>query len=282
MGRKRWPGFLNYYWEMNNHERTPIPFEEIKNILLDIMTDLDRFCRENNLRYSLAYGSLIGAVRHKGFIPWDDDIDILMPRSDYQVLLEKYNHPYYAIQCQEKDFLFPLNYAKLGDIRTTTIDQFGNVFPIAVDIFILDGLSDSLSIAEKSVNIVKRQSRIWSSQVFTRHLDFKKKYGFKKNLLIAASRAAHLFISEKKLVKRILQFKQRYPIDDSKYCASLTGWCTIYDSEKMLKYTDAPFENKIFRRFEDFDYHLKIIFGDYMKLPPENERYNHGSQAYWL
>ena len=268
---------------MNNSgiNLSPIPFDGIKAILLDIMTDLDRFCRDNGLRYSLAYGSLIGAVRHKGFIPWDDDIDILMPRNDYQVLINKYSHPYYVILSQEKDCRFPLQFAKLCDTRTTSVDQFGNKFPVAVDIFILDGLSDSLKTANKRVNSVKRLSRIWSSQLFTRHLKFKKEYGIKKNLLIAASKLEHLFVSEKGLVKRILEFKQRYPIDESKYCASLTGWCTIYESEKMLKITDAPFEDKVFKRFEDFDYHLKIIFGDYMTLPPENERYNHGSKAYW-
>ena len=264
-----------------NNTLHPISFERIKAILLDIMTDLDRFCRDNGLRYSLAYGSLIGAVRHKGFIPWDDDIDILMPRSDYQVLLNKYKHPYYKIKSQDNDWSFPLQYAKLCDTRTTSVDQFGNEFPVAVDIFILDGLSDSLKTANKRVNSVKRLSRIWSSQLFTRHLEFKNENGIKKNLLIAASKLAHLFVSEKRLVKRILEFKQRYPIDESKYCASLTGWCTIYESEKMLKITDAPFEDKVFKRFEDFDYHLKIIFGDYMTLPPESERYNHGSKAYW-
>ncbi|MBR5660187.1 MAG: LicD family protein [Bacteroidales bacterium] len=266
----------------NGKELSPISFDGIKTILLDIMTDLDRFCRENNLRYSLAYGSLIGAVRHKGFIPWDDDIDILMPRKDYLFLLENYTHPFYEIKSQEKDWRFPLQYAKLCDIRTTSIDQYGNEFPVAVDIFILDGLSDSKRTAEKRVNAVKRLSRIWSSQLFTRHLRVKKEYGVGKNILIVASKAFHFFISESKLVKRILKFKQKYPIDESKYCASLTGWCTIYDSEKMLNYMEVPFEDKHFSIFEDYDYHLKIIFGDYLTLPPENERYNHGSKAYWI
>lgn len=261
---------------------SPISFDEMKTILLDIMSDLDTFCRENNLRYSLAYGSLIGAVRHKGFIPWDDDIDILIPRKDYQILLEKYNHPYYIIKSQEKDWHFPLQYAKLCDSRTTSFDQFGNEFPVAVDIFILDGLSDSLTIADKRVRSVKRMSRIWSSQLFTRQLDFKKELGTKKNLLIAGSKLIHPFISEKRLVYRLLRFKQKYPIDKSKYCASLSGWCTIYESEKMLSYKETPFENKHFMIFKDYDYHLKIIFGDYMTLPPESERYNHGSKAYWL
>lgn len=268
---------------MNNSEKpcSHISFDGVKAILLDIMTDLDRFCKENGLRYSLAYGSCIGAVRHQGFIPWDDDIDILMPRKDYLFLLKYYTHPFYEIKSQEKDWRFPLQYAKLCDIRTTSVDQFGNVFPIAVDIFVLDGLSDSMTIANKRVRSIKRMTRIWSSQLFTRHVGFKKEFGLKKNLLIAGSRLIHPFISEKKLVKRMLEFKQKYPIDESKYCASLTGWCTIYDSEKMLNYTETPFEDKRFFVFDDYDYHLKIIFGDYMTLPPENERYNHGSKAYW-
>jgi len=266
----------------NGKELSPISFDGIKTILLDIMTDLDRFCRENNLRYSLAYGSLIGAVRHKGFIPWDDDMDILMPRADYQVLLEKYNHPFYVVQCQEKDCHYPLNYAKLCDTRTISVDQFGNEFPIAVDIFILDGLSDSLDIAKRRVKSIKRKFRIWSSQIFTRHLHINEEYGLKKNLLIVASKLVHPLISERRLVKRILEFKQKYTVDDSTYCATLTGACTMYESEKMLKYKEAPFEDKSFMIFENYDHHLRIMFGDYMTLPPESARYNHGSIAYWL
>ena len=63
---------------------------EIQLRLLDILTDVDRFCRSEGLRYSIAYGTLLGAVRHKGFIPWDDDVDILMPRPDFERFIASY------------------------------------------------------------------------------------------------------------------------------------------------------------------------------------------------
>ena len=62
--------------------------KELKKIELDILLYIDRICREHNLLYYMAYGTLLGAVRHKGFIPWDDDIDIVMPRPDYEKLIK--------------------------------------------------------------------------------------------------------------------------------------------------------------------------------------------------
>ena len=75
--------------------------EEIQGILLDIMTDIDSFCRENNIRYIISSGTLLGAVRHKGFIPWDDDIDMIMMRNDYNKLValaDEFEYPYF-LQC---------------------------------------------------------------------------------------------------------------------------------------------------------------------------------------
>ena len=101
-----------------------ISFDGTKDVLMGIIKDIDRFCREKGLRYSLAYGSLIGAVRHKGFIPWDDDIDILMPRSDYNRFIREYEHPYYKCFSQELDPEWALNFGKLSDTRTVSIDSF--------------------------------------------------------------------------------------------------------------------------------------------------------------
>ena len=71
--------------------------EEIRSIQIAILNSVDAFCRKNNLKYSLAYGTLIGAVRHKGFIPWDDDIDIIMPRPDYDRFVAKYKDSVYDV-----------------------------------------------------------------------------------------------------------------------------------------------------------------------------------------
>ena len=68
-----------------------IGIEELKELQLNILVDVDKFCRERNYKYSLAYGTLIGAIRHKGYIPWDDDIDIMMPRADYELFIKEFN-----------------------------------------------------------------------------------------------------------------------------------------------------------------------------------------------
>lgn len=258
-----------------------ISFEETKVVLMGLITDLDRFCRERGLRYSLAYGTLIGAVRHKGFIPWDDDIDILMPRSDYSRFRKEYSHPYYKIESQETDSQWPLNFSKLSDTRTVSTDSHGNTSSIAVDIFILDGLEDTLEKSERMVAKVNRYHRLWSSQLFTRNLSISREYSLGKNVFIALSKFAHLFIRFDKFVGKMLEFKQKNDVDSSVYCASLTGNCMIYETGRMLEYMDCPFEDKMLMISKGYDYQLKKVFGDYMVLPPEEDRANHEAKAYW-
>ena len=72
-------------------DRKYINVEELKHIQLDMLSDIAEFCEQNHIKYFLAYGTLIGAIRHKGYIPWDDDIDICMPRPDYDKFLRLYN-----------------------------------------------------------------------------------------------------------------------------------------------------------------------------------------------
>ena len=260
-----------------------IPLDQVKELLLDLISDLDRVCRDKGIRYSLAYGSLIGAVRHQGFIPWDDDIDILMPRPDYLTLLQEYRHPYYEIRCQDKNPEYPLNFAKLCDVRTLSIDKFGNKSPIAVDIFILDGLGSSPNEADAIIRKTKKMHRLWSNQLFTRRLSPCREYGFKKNLYILSAKAFGIFFPLDSVVKKLLTFKQSHPIDDSKYCAYLDSSFAIYETEKMLQYMDARFEGKMLRIPENYDYQLRIPYGDYMKLPPEEQRIvTHEATAYWV
>lgn len=266
---------------------TIIPLDEVKKLLLDLVSDLDGFCREKGIRYALAYGSLIGAIRHKGIIPWDDDIDLWMPRPDFLRLLQEYAlaHPdsHYEFQCMETDPEFPLNFAKFCDTRTESVDQFGNRSAIAVDIFILDGLGQSLPEAEEFIRKVKRMQRIWSNQRFTRRLKLSRQYNLKKNSYIFFAKAVSPFISFRRLVRDYILLKRSHPIEESRYCANLNADFAIYETSKMLEYTDAPFEGRIFRIPAQYDHLLRTLYGDYMQMPPEGQRVvAHGSTAFWI
>lgn len=264
-----------------------IPLDEVKELLLDLVSDLDSFCRERGIRYALAYGSLIGAVRHKGIIPWDDDIDVWMPRPDFLRLLQEYApaHPdsHYKIRSMETDPEFPLNFAKFCDTRTESVDHFGNKSAVAVDIFILDGLGQSLPEAEKFIHKVKRKQRIWSNQRFTRKLGLSRQFSLKKNSYILFAKIASLFIPYRRLVRKYISLKQHFPIDESKYCACLNEDPSIYATQEILEFTDAVFEDKILRIPTNFDGLLTAFYGDYMQLPPKEQRVvTHGSTAFWI
>ena len=102
-----------------------IGFSEIKRVALDILKDVAHFCDTHDIRYVLAYGTMLGAVRHKGFIPWDDDIDIMMPRDDYNRFIKLYNdhNPRYQVYSIENDDSYTYTMAKVFDQETVMIDN---------------------------------------------------------------------------------------------------------------------------------------------------------------
>ena len=94
-----------------------LTLDELKGIEFDILKHFDAFCKEHNIRYYLAYGTLLGAIRYKKFIPWDDDVDVLVPREDYERLLKIYkDNAQYKLYAFEKDGKFNCPYAKLCDL----------------------------------------------------------------------------------------------------------------------------------------------------------------------
>jgi lipopolysaccharide cholinephosphotransferase len=120
--------------------------DELKELQLDMLKNVAEFCKERGIQYSLAFGTLLGAVRHKGFIPWDDDIDICMPRPSYDRFVQEYEDSEGIYECLtfEKDnkFLFP--FAKVSDRRTVALEQARFVdkyskLGVNIDIFPVDG-----------------------------------------------------------------------------------------------------------------------------------------------
>lgn len=260
------------------HKLKELTVDECKKIALDILIDVARFCDENNIRYYLSVGTLLGSIRHKGYIPWDDDIDIMMPRPDYNKFLETYKHEHFKV-CPPSVGMY--YYGKVYDSRTVKYESnldYKKYQPLGVDIdvFPLDGMVNDKKIIDK---IYKKECflemlwRLSNQPIF-----------YRKNPLKAINRIFPRIIGTKNLVRLIEKNAQTYDYDNSDYVVrmrrSVNGFTgalpkSIYEKEY------GEFEGHKFVIPKGYDEWLKSFFGDYMKLPPEEERhYLHNSKCY--
>lgn len=261
--------------------------DEQKKIMVEILRYFDEKCRENNINYSLIGGSLIGAIRHKGIIPWDDDIDVILTKDNYEkiikVLLNENNSRYKLLTTDNcPDYFFP--FPKLVDTKTFVIEPMSlkqiDEYGIYIDIFSYFNISDDKNKAIKTVKKIKLYNRLIS-----RRKTPIKKLPFSKVCIGIIRNLISFLIGKKKLLKMIYKISNNVDNINSSYVVS--NW-PIYPIEKEIQlsknieeYIDVPFENMTVMIFKNYDEILKTTFGDYMKLPPEDKRVCHGLIAYW-
>ena len=175
--------------------------KEVQARLLEMLKFFHRYCTENNLRYYLIGGSMLGAVRHKGFIPWDDDIDIGMPREDYNKLATIYenNERFVLETSNSQDQGFWFLYSKLYDISTTLIEKsrYKLVRGIYIDIFPIDGCGNTEKEALKWYKKISNKKTLLKFN----NLAIIKEYGSIKNLIIRIVRSLPEFIVENNRLK---------------------------------------------------------------------------------
>ena len=262
---------------------TVISSLQVKNYLTDILLDIDQFCEKNRIKYSLAFGTLLGAVRHKGFIPWDDDIDIWMPRPDYERFVKYYSHSYYKVLSPYSTDGYPLEYAKVHDSRTS-VREAGEKYGwgISVDIFPVDGIP-SKEVGRKLVSKVSRARRVLANQRFTYKLSPSLKVGMFKNLSIVAGKCLHPFVPFKWVVCHIDSIMRSYDYQNCQFVADLCDLNPVFVDKSFLeKFVELEFEGHSFKASAHYDEWLRLIFGDYMQLPPVERRVSvHSVEAYW-
>lgn len=250
--------------------------EQIKARQLDILIAVDKFCRENKIKYSLAYGTLIGAIRHKGYIPWDDDIDIMMPRTDYEKFIRIFTAEYYRVYSYENCEDYNYTFAKVSDERTI-LKEFStmkNTFGVNIDVFPIDNLPDRGQECKRlvSLNVFLRGLLVLKVVKVCRNRSFLK------NMILFVSQLILKLVSYKFLVRKIDQNARRWEqskttrmgcvigIDAAKECFP----ASTYD-----EYIDVDFELKSFRSIKDYDTNLSALYGDYMTPPPANQQETH-------
>lgn len=262
------------------HNRLDI--NEIKEIELNILIYIDKLCKDYNLRYSLCGGTLIGAIRHKGFIPWDDDIDILMPRPDYDLfirLLNDKNNRYYAMTGNDENYYY--NFAKVVDTNTVLLEtQYNKIegMGVFVDIFPVDSFPDDM--------IQKKCKEIYITRHLINYYAFET-IKFRKNILKWIE-SKYFFYKSRTYSLSDLQKKYISIVTEKPYGSTekvfLTGAYEIVPLPlKMFEeYIEVEFEGKMFSVIKQYDDYLRTIYGDYMKLPPKEKQVTiHSFEAYW-
>ena len=241
---------------------------------LEILCQIDSICRSEKISYSLYAGTLLGAVRHKGFIPWDDDLDICMERSEYNRFLsvwDRYPHEGYLIQNKENSPRFTQSFTKIRKEHTTFLQSEWEAKAfhtgVFVDIFPIDRIPDG-----KAARLVFQ----WDClvyQLLTREFVPPKGSLFQKAVSAAILKAIPPQ-DRKKERERLLKQITKYT-DQSLHMVAIETLSTIrkpLPAKLMDDYTTLPFENGEFMCFSDWDEYLSIKYGDYMKLPPESDR----------
>ena len=254
-----------------------LKLEEIQQILLDIMTDIDQFCRENNIRYIISSGTLLGAVRHKGFIPWDDDADMFMPREDFNRFVKIYKGRRYHLLYNtrnEKEF-FASAYAKISDPGTANAAEKKSRcrYGVNVDIFPLDSVPEDPKLRQDYMHKVMRLHN---------RLYFRQKRFLGSNYL----RTIPVFIhSLDWWWNKVDSLIRRGGFDDSPMVAHIVGTCnyrTVFPKSWLDNLKDIEFAGRSFMTLSDTDSYLRMVYGDYMTPPALKDRNGHRYRMFKL
>lgn len=260
---------------------------ELQKKQLELFKEFARVCEEHNLVYFANGGTCIGAIRHKGFIPWDDDLDVMMPREDYEKLLKLVN-PFsdkkYFLQTYKTDKHYLPNFAKLRDSSTTYIENFfcgiRQNHGVWIDIFPLDGISkkDKPYKVKWRFRNVRSWANVYLCFPYGHRRKIHKRTFFKD---IGLNIFAYLFFWGNIFQYRnrmIEHWMKRIPYKDAVY---VTNYCGNIPSKGYVRKSwlgtpkKVPFEDTYINVPEDYDAYLKFIFGSYMTPPPPEKQIGH-------
>lgn len=260
--------------------------KELQKVQLDILIFIDKVCKDNDIRYSLSDGTAIGAIRHKGFIPWDDDIDIMMPRPDYEKFLkviDEANNERYKCYHFSKDMpKYHYTFAKVVDLKTYVDEYYfktNEKMGINIDIFPLDGINEKTML--KDFKKYKNVERLLYLATYKKVIPTNKKY---KTIIKYFAFLFAKMLGINYLNKKAQNIMKKYDWNYSGTCSMYTGLSErkVMPISTFDEFINVEFEGHMFPIIKDYDTYLTKLFGDYMTPPPKEQQItNHHSKNYW-
>lgn len=255
--------------------------QQVQQTELEIATEVFRVCKAHNIRCSLVGGTAIGAIRHKGFIPWDDDIDIAMPRADFERFIEVCKtdlDPRYFLQCFDTERNCAFIFGKVRKNDTYMPEEYSRHIDmhqgVWVDIFIYDNVSDYPQVRANDL----RQLLLYKNLLIikTGYKLPRNKTSIKDRIAFAAAKCITFFMSAGKLKQKCAEIMKRHSDENTQYIFPYGG---AYSSDKELMpcnlfddLIEVDFEDQQFPIFSNYDHYLTSLFGDYMTPPPPDKR----------
>lgn len=250
-----------------------IDYKELRQLQLGILQRVHDFCIAHGIRYSLAYGTLLGAVRHGGYIPWDDDIDIAMLRPGYERFRKEFKDDILRFcDCRDVEGM-NIGFGKVEDTRTLVIEGGKTVnLGVDIDVFPIDDLCDTFDES-------RRYDRSFNFNRFVRTVKYRElsiiKKWWKKPMIMLLKIVFAPFSSHKLAINAVHK-----AISHVNAKSSFVGLVTdiVFDGRGIVEreiwsdFSPITFEGRTFMAVKDTDAYLRHEYGDYMKLPPESEQ----------
>lgn len=253
---------------------------ELREIQMCVMDSIHNFCMEHELTYFISSGTLLGAVRHGGYIPWDDDIDIYMPRKDYDIFVESFNKLNTNKQYREIDndntTGYYYSFAKVIDTKTLVreYNDIGSMdIGVWVDVFPIDRIPDY-----KFLRTLLAKVR--------GHWLYKARIKAKTNNPTIGDKIVKLFFPNGRFIIKSYYWFANLIAGNDKYAhiseVGVSSFEKILKKEWLTGMVDIKFENRVYKTMNGYKEYLSAVYGDYMKLPPIDQRKRHNIESYYI